>query len=100
MVAYNPSPMKQLIAALAVSCIAALVVAGDMPDVRLRAEQAAPQPAPDEPLALVNANVVDVRDGRVTANATIVVRDGRIASIGSGAAPAAVRAIDLKGKYV
>jgi len=54
--------------------------------------------APD--LALVNANVVNVRDGRVTANATIVLRGGRIASIGTAAAPAGVRVLDLKGKYV
>ena len=54
----------------------------------------------DEPLALVNANVVNVRDGRVTANATIVLRGGRIESMGTSAAPPGVRAIDLKGKYV
>jgi imidazolonepropionase-like amidohydrolase len=54
----------------------------------------------DGPLALVNANVVNVRDGRVTANATIVMRGGQIESIGTGAAPAGVRALDLRGKYV
>jgi imidazolonepropionase-like amidohydrolase len=54
----------------------------------------------NEPLALVNANVVNVRDGRVTPNATLVLRDGKIASIGSGAAPSGVRVLDLKGKYV
>jgi imidazolonepropionase-like amidohydrolase len=51
-------------------------------------------------LALIHANLLNVRDGRVTANATIVVRDGRIESIGAGAAPAGVTVIDLKGKYV
>lgn len=54
----------------------------------------------NEPLALVNANVVNVRDGRVTPNATLVLRDGKIASIGSGAAPSGMRVLDLKGKYV
>jgi imidazolonepropionase-like amidohydrolase len=54
----------------------------------------------NEPLALVNANVVNVRDGRVTPNATLVLRDGKIASIGTGAAPSGVRVLDLKGKYV
>ena len=54
----------------------------------------------NEPLALVNANVVNLRDGRVTPNATLVLRDGKIASIGSGAAPSGVRVLDLKGKYV
>ncbi len=57
-------------------------------------------PARIEPLALLNANVVNVRDGRVTNGATVVLRDGRIASIGSGAAPADCRAIDLRGKYL
>ena len=52
----------------------------------------------NEPLALTNANVVNVRDGRVTANATIVLRAGRIESVGSMPAPASVRTIDLKGK--
>lgn len=54
----------------------------------------------NEPLALVNANVVNVRDGRVTPNATLVLRDGKIASIGSGAAPSGIRVLDLQGKYV
>ena len=58
-------------------------------------------PAPsDGPLALVNAHVVDVRTGRVTAGATIVLRERRIASIGTGGAPSGVRVLDLKGKYV
>ena len=58
-------------------------------------------PAPSgEPLALVNAQLIDVRTGRVTAGATIVLREGRIASIGSGAAPSDVRVLDLRGKYV
>ena len=60
----------------------------------------------NEPVALINANVVNVRDGRVTANATIVLRSGRIESVGPSTAPGAaasrtgVRVIDLKGKYV
>ena len=57
-------------------------------------------PGAAEPLALVNANVVNVRDGRITANATIVLRSGKIESIGSAAAPANVKTLDLKGKYV
>jgi imidazolonepropionase-like amidohydrolase len=55
---------------------------------------------PDQPTALIHAHAVDVRDGRVTPNATIVLRDGRIASIGIGPVPAGVRVLDLKGKYV
>src|SRR5262249_14549823 len=53
-----------------------------------------------EPTALINANVVSVRDGRVTPNATIVLRDGRIASVGAGPPPAGVHILDLKGTYV
>jgi imidazolonepropionase-like amidohydrolase len=53
-----------------------------------------------EPLALINASLVNVRDGRITANTTIVLRNGKIDAVASGAAPAGVRAIDLKGKYV
>jgi imidazolonepropionase-like amidohydrolase len=56
--------------------------------------------ASPEPLALVDANVIDVRSGRVTPHATLVFRDGKIASVGTGAEPAGVKAIDLKGKYV
>jgi imidazolonepropionase-like amidohydrolase len=59
-----------------------------------------PEAPADAPLALVNANVVNVRDGRVTANATIVMRAGRIESIGSGPAPSGTRALDLRGKYI
>ena len=53
-----------------------------------------------EPLALVNANVISVRDGRIAANQTIVLRNGRIDTVGTGAAPAGVKVLDLKGKYV
>jgi imidazolonepropionase-like amidohydrolase len=53
-----------------------------------------------EPLALVNANVVNVRDGKVVANATVVLRGGRIETIGTGAPPSGVKTLDLKGKYV
>ncbi len=55
---------------------------------------------PAEPLALTNANVVDVRGGRIVANATVVVRDGRIASVATGPAPAGVRTLDLRGHYL
>ena len=61
---------------------------------------AAAQSAPVDPLALTHANIVDVRTGRVTRDATIVLRSGRIESIGATPAPPGVRTIDLKGKYV
>jgi imidazolonepropionase-like amidohydrolase len=56
--------------------------------------------APPEPLALVGANVVDVRTGRVIGKGTVVLRDGKIVSVGSEAAPAGVKTLDLKGRYV
>jgi len=63
------------------------------------AAQPVPAPLP-EPLALVNANIVNVRDGRITARATIVLRNGRIESIAPGAAAAGVKTLDLQGKFV
>ena len=44
----------------------------------LSAQATRPPSPPPEPLALINANVVNVSDSRVTANATIVLRNGRI----------------------
>jgi imidazolonepropionase-like amidohydrolase len=63
------------------------------------AAQSSPSPS-NEPLALVNANVVNVRDGRVMPGATVVLRNGRIDSISTSAAPAGIKALDLKGKYL
>ena len=51
-------------------------------------------------IALVNVNVVNVRTGQVTPNATVVVRDGKIASVGTSAAPAGVQSLDARGRYV
>ena len=49
---------------------------------------------------MTNASVVNVRTGAVSRNATVVLRGGRIESVGQGAAPSGVRAIDLRGRYV
>jgi imidazolonepropionase-like amidohydrolase len=59
-----------------------------------------PTVPPQEALALTNASVVNVRTGAVSRNATIVLRGGRIESVGPGTAPSGVRAIDLRGRYV
>lgn len=61
---------------------------------------AQPEQGAPAAIALVNANVVDPRDGRIATRATVVVRGGRIESIGSGAAPAGVSPLDVRGKYV
>jgi len=60
--------------------------------------QGPPQPQPH--LALVNGNVLDVRTGAIAADATVVVRDGKIVSMGPGPAPAGAEVIDLEGRYV
>ena len=57
-------------------------------------------PAPQETLALSNANLVDVRTGSVRPGVTVVLVGGRIESIGSGGAPANARVIDLQGRHV
>jgi imidazolonepropionase-like amidohydrolase len=80
--------MKRLLSLASILCSAVLASA-----------QRQPPPAA-EPLVLVHANLVNVRDGRVTPNTTIVLREGRIASIDTSAPPAGLRAVDLKGKYV
>jgi imidazolonepropionase-like amidohydrolase len=82
--------MKKLIGAAAIVSAAGLANGAIQPP---------PSRAADV-IAIVNANMVNIRDGRVTPNALIVMRGGRIDSIGSGAPPAGVRAVDLKGKYV
>jgi imidazolonepropionase-like amidohydrolase len=53
-----------------------------------------------EPLALTNASVVDVRDGKIRSGVTLVLRDGRIESIGAGLAPAGLRTVDVRGRYL
>jgi imidazolonepropionase-like amidohydrolase len=55
---------------------------------------------PQEPVALINANVVNVRRGRVTPAATVVIREGKIVSVGTSAAPAGTRVIDMRGRYI
>ena len=82
--------MKKLIFIGTILAATGLAVSGFQPSAQRAADA----------IAIVNANLVNVRDGRVTPNATIVIRDGRIESIGSGAAAGGVRAIDVKGKYV
>jgi imidazolonepropionase-like amidohydrolase len=54
---------------------------------------------PVEPLALVNAQIVDVRQGRVTTG-TVVLRGGKIESVGTAAPPAGVPVLDLEGKHL
>jgi imidazolonepropionase-like amidohydrolase len=80
--------MKPSVALAAAGCLVATLAAQQTPNASV------------EPLALVHANVVSVRDGRIAAGVTIVLRNGRIESIGTNAVPAGVKTLDLKGKYV
>ena len=51
-------------------------------------------------LAMTNVNVVDVRNGDIIRNATVVVRDGKIHSVGTGAPPRGAEAVDMLGRYM
>ena len=64
-----------------------------------------PPVASQEPLALTNAAVVDVRSGNLMRGATVLMRGGRIESItppspGGSVALPGVRSLDLRGRYV
>lgn len=62
---------------------------------------AAQRPAPaNEAIALTNASVVDVRSGAIQRGATVVLRRGVIESVATSPAPANVRVIDLRNRYV
>ncbi|HUE88508.1 MAG TPA: amidohydrolase family protein [Vicinamibacterales bacterium] len=58
------------------------------------------QPGQPEALALVNAHVVNVIDGSVQRGVTVMLRGGRIESVGAAAAPAGVKAIDVRQRFV
>ena len=51
-------------------------------------------------IALTNAHVVNVSDGTIQRNVTLVLRGGRIESIGAAAAPADAKTLDLRGRFL
>ena len=51
-------------------------------------------------IALTNANVVNVTDGSIQRNVTVVLREGRIASVGAGAAPPGAKVFDVRSRYI
>ena len=57
-------------------------------------------PSTPEPLAITNANVLDVRSGRVLAGLTVVLRDGKITSVGTSPAPSGIRTLNARGRHV
>src|SRR6185295_19050644 len=59
------------------------------------------EPAPAQPVTVIRAGtLIDGVSGSAKANQTIVIRGNRIESVGSGAAPAGARVIDLSGATV
>lgn len=61
---------------------------------------AASEPLPRPLTVLSDAHVIDVRSGSVERNVQVVLRDGKIESIGHGPAPSDAKVIDLNGGYV
>src|SRR5688572_33336917 len=57
-------------------------------------------PSTLEPIALINASVINIRSGSVQRGTTVVLRGGQIESVGTGAVPAGARTIDLRKRYV
>ena len=55
---------------------------------------------PQPHVALVNTQVVHVEDGSVTEDAVVVVRAGRIESVGTDAPPEDAHRLDLGGRYL
>ena len=58
------------------------------------------QQTPPDALALINANVINVVDGSVQRNVTVVLRGGRIESVGATSAPSGAKTLDVRGRYV
>ena len=65
--------------------------------ISLSAQPAAPPP---DALALTNANVVNVADGTIQRGVVVVLRGGRIESVGADAPPSGVKVLDVRGRYV
>ena len=61
---------------------------------------AAAQAAPSKPIVISHVTVIDVVGGRALRDVNVVIRDGRIASVGHGAAPVNAKIVDGRGKFV
>lgn len=73
--------------------IVCLVIASSMLGSAQRA-------GPQNPIAIINANVVNVVDGTVARGMTVLLRDGRIDAVGTAAPSAGVTIIDARRRYV
>lgn len=61
---------------------------------------ATPALAADPELAITNVTVIDGTGRPAKSGMTVIVRDGRIASIGKGAAPSGAQVVDGAGKFL
>lgn len=60
-----------------------------------------PSPVVPPPLAIVGVNVIDVREGRLLPDRTVVIDEGWIRSVeAGGAAPEGARVLDGSGRYL
>jgi imidazolonepropionase-like amidohydrolase len=55
---------------------------------------------PVDAIALVNANVINVANGSVQPNVTVLLRGGRIESVSTAGAPSGAKVVDVRGRYV
>jgi imidazolonepropionase-like amidohydrolase len=90
--------MRRFVSCAVVLCFGAAVLAAQ-PDFAPRASSAQASLTPNL-IALINASVVNVRTGAIQRNATVVLRNGVIESVGTAAVPAGARTIDLRNRYV
>ena len=51
-------------------------------------------------LAITHVNVVDVVDGHIDSDRTVIIQDGNIERVDGGSPPANARIVDAKGKYL
>lgn len=51
-------------------------------------------------VSMTNANVVDVRTGKILTNVTVTVRDGKIVSVGSEGPGRGADVVDMLGRYI
>jgi hypothetical protein len=61
------------------------------------------KPAPPQPLALTHVTIIDTTGGPPQPDMTVVIRDGRIASIeksASAAVPKGAQVVDARGKFL
>ena len=84
--------------AFALVLASAAVLQWSLESLRAQGGQAFPIPQPG--FAITNANVVNVVDGSIQRNVTVIVRGGRVESVAASAPTAQLTTIDARGRYV